>query len=80
MGLNNGRRNGSIAFEEGKKSFPRYPRCSNEVVDDVQPNFIITRNNQGPRNSRLLQFYVTAPLPCSAVPKLLKNADDLFPV
>jgi len=71
--------NESTTFEEGKKSFPRYPRCSNEVVDDVEPNFIITRDNQGPCNSRLLKFYVTAALPCLAVPQLLENADELFP-
>jgi hypothetical protein len=70
----------SGTLQQGQESFSCYARGADKVVDNVQADLVIARNNQRSCNPGLLQLDVTARLPSASITKLLKDANNLSPI
>jgi len=46
------------AFQQGQESIPGNSCGANQVGDDVQADFIISGDDQGPGSAGLFQFYM----------------------
>ena len=69
----------STTFQKRKKSIPADARSADQIVDYIQADFVITGNNKGTRNSRLLQLDVTSLLAGTPVPDLFKHTNEFSP-
>ena len=69
----------AAVLQEREECLALNPRCSHQVIDDVEPDFVIQGYDQRPCRTRLLQFYVTALLTGEMVSELFENANQPFP-
>ncbi len=63
-------------FQEG---FPANTGGSDQIVNHVEADLRISRDNQRSRGSWLFQFDVAALLPAAPISQLLEDANDFLP-
>jgi hypothetical protein len=69
----------AAVLQEREECLALNPRCSHQVIDDVEPDFVIPGYDQRPCRTQLLQFYVTAPFDRRDGIRVVRKRKPAFP-